>query len=1102
MVKLQSAYRSCGAALSRFASALEQAQSAAGTALRRGQDAEVEYRASTSQIRVLLPADRTVSLTSAGLRESSVDAATVGLGEDLRYQIRAAARRAQTASTDLGVAGRLAGQAAALRGSAESTCAAAIDESMQDIKNKSWFHKAWHFVTTPFRSWDGFVHFAQNVALAAGIAALILSGPVGWALGAAALAAGAVVLGDALGRYAVGRASIGEVGLDALGVIPGGQEAATGERVLGRLAALTRDTPEVTREVSVLGEGGRGAAPASESALGGLGDVFENPRVQGVGAGEKPVWNDPIDVATGDVLLPQTDLHLPGLLALTLRRVHVSSYRAGGYFGTSWASTLDQRAHHLPDQILIARDDGALLSFPLPRNDGAPVFPAEGARLALTAVQDGFVLTDPASGITTWFTATPGHALPDPDGITGGSTGNDDDGRGRGRVYPITAISEPNGHRIDILRDTDTTVRQIRHSGGYLIDVQTRDHRITGYRLANHTPPADPTQPVDPDHADPTTSRGVGPHVTWLPVTSFGYDQDGNLSTVYNSSGRPLYFRYDHHHRLTRWQDRNGTWYEYAYDHQGRCTRTIGADDTLNGTLTYHHDEAAGRVTTVTDSLGHATVFRFNHRLQVTAETDPTGATTTRTWTRHDQLLTQTNPAGHTTTHTYDATHRLTTITRADHSRWTLEYDADPSHRPTRIIQPDGGVWTWEYDTAGNPIRAIDPAGGATSYQYRTPGIIAEIMDVLGARTVVESNRAGLTTTLTDPLGRTTRLQRDAFGRVTSLQAPDGGLTTAEYSPEGWLSRRRNPDGSLQEWRYDGEGNVVQNIDPLGRSTTSEWTHFDRPSARTTPDGARTTYTYDTNLRLTAVTDPLGRAWRFERDTRGDVIAETDVNDRRVTYRRDVLGRVVEKANGAGEPVSYRYDEVGNLIEKASAAGITAFEHDRLGRLVRATGPDGDLVLERDRLGRVVAEIADGQAVRFDLDAGGRRVSRTTPSGRVSEWTYDAAGQVADLRSAGRTLTFTHDTAGRETRRQLGPAAVLDQAWSIDDRLLSQTVLALPGLPTGGVPVPAPDDAAVGRRLQERRYRYDQASPVLGIDDHLRGTRDFVLDPTGRPTGV
>jgi hypothetical protein len=47
---------------------------------------------------------------------------------------------------------------------------------------------------------------------------------------------------------------------------------------------------------------------------------------------------DPVDVATGDVLLFQDDVSLPGVLPLVIGRAYRSSWRAGRWFGPSWAS--------------------------------------------------------------------------------------------------------------------------------------------------------------------------------------------------------------------------------------------------------------------------------------------------------------------------------------------------------------------------------------------------------------------------------------------------------------------------------------------------------------------------------------------------------------------------------------------------------------------------------------------------------------------------------------------------------------------------------------------------------------------------------------------
>ena len=48
-------------------------------------------------------------------------------------------------------------------------------------------------------------------------------------------------------------------------------------------------------------------------------------------------------MASGEMVLHQSDVALDGILNLELSRTHVSSYRAGRWFGRTWSSTLDQR---------------------------------------------------------------------------------------------------------------------------------------------------------------------------------------------------------------------------------------------------------------------------------------------------------------------------------------------------------------------------------------------------------------------------------------------------------------------------------------------------------------------------------------------------------------------------------------------------------------------------------------------------------------------------------------------------------------------------------------------------------------------------------------
>ena len=95
--------------------------------------------------------------------------------------------------------------------------------------------------------------------------------------------------------------------------------------------------------------------------------------------------SDPVDVATGDVLLRQTDLSLPGALPLVMERTHVSSERAGVCFGPSWTSTLDERVQLDAEGVVFCAADGMRLAYPVPQPGRSCRTPGRAGRWSGTA---------------------------------------------------------------------------------------------------------------------------------------------------------------------------------------------------------------------------------------------------------------------------------------------------------------------------------------------------------------------------------------------------------------------------------------------------------------------------------------------------------------------------------------------------------------------------------------------------------------------------------------------------------------------------------------------------------------------------------------------
>ncbi|MCL7424173.1 DUF6531 domain-containing protein [Streptomyces sp. YS415] len=1040
--KLKSSYELCGDALADYWPKLERAQALADRALARGREARSDLASAKSRLstadswvtRAGKEADKykddpTGSKAAEKPDEAKVRAATrdVQQAESAQASARGDVADAQGA---LDAAKKMAEDARTMREEAARTAKTKIDEASDaGIQNRSWWEDIGDWFVD---NWDTIVAVCKVVVAVVGVIAMIIGGPI---LAAIVIVAGLIVLADSLYKYSKGQAGLLDVAFAALDCVPGMK----GLTSLGKLAM----------GMKALGKGGlKGMAK-------GLGKGLRR-EADDAAAHSKPTKGrckngDPIDMISGDMLMEERDVDLPGLLPLVLRRTHLSSYPYGRFFGPSWASTLDERLELDDEGAVFATEDGMLLFYPVP-TPGTSVLPLEGPRLRLDwdgAPGAPVRITDPLSGITRHFAPRRKPAAPD-----------------EAFTLPLAAITDRNGSRIDFDRDDDGTPVAVRDSAGRHLYVDTADGRVTALRLHN---------PED------------GPDGTLL--RRFGYDAEGNLSDIHNSSGLPRKLTYDARSRVTSWTDRNGYSYRFTYDALDRCTAGEGDDGSLSCTVEY---DSENRETRYTDALGNTTTYRYNELLQLVAETDPLGHTTYSEWDRYDRLTARTDALGRTTRYEYDEHGAPTAVIRPDGSREAAENN--DYGQPVSVTQADGHVWLMEYDPRGNLTSETDPTGARVTYSYNEFGALTAVTDASGRRAQLKPDGAGLPMACTDAEGSTTRYERDAFGRITAQIEPDGAVTRLGWTTDGRPSWRTLPNGATERRVYDGEGNLVEHTDARGQVTRFEYGGFDLPVVRTDPDGSRLVFTYDSQLRVTSVTNQQGATWSYLYDAAGRLVREQDFGGRVQSYRFDAAGRLVGRTSGAGVSTEYVRDDLGNVIEQRTPEGLTTYAYDALGHVRRVVGDRIELNYERDARGRILAETCNGATVRSAYDRLGRRIRRVTPSNAESTWEYDGRDRPVLLRTAGRTVSFAYDGSGREIERRTGTVA-LNQTWDAAGRLDSQILTAKGMGADSGV-------APTARRLQHRAYRYGQDGTVAAISDLLNGDRVVDNDDTGRVTGV
>ncbi|WP_432034824.1 ion channel [Streptomyces cucumeris] len=192
----------------------------------------------------------------------------------------------------------------------------------------------------------------------------------------------------------------------------------------------------------------------------------------------------------------------------------------GGWFGRTWAGTLDQRLEIDDEGVVYITDDGMILAYPVPEPD-VPTLAAAGPRRPLhgDGKPDGtFSITAPEHNRTLHFAPLPAG----------------------GRELALTAIIDRTGEgdRITIAYDPQGMPTEITHSGGY--------------RIAIDTDPELPTTEVCPWKS--AKVRGPGHRRTARPERRA---RSPGVMPQWRVMSAPPTLR---DHRLRQWERRTGGW--------------------------------------------------------------------------------------------------------------------------------------------------------------------------------------------------------------------------------------------------------------------------------------------------------------------------------------------------------------------------------------------------------------------------------------------------------------------------------------------------------------------------------------------------------------
>ncbi|MFI5458895.1 MAG: RHS repeat-associated core domain-containing protein [Isosphaerales bacterium] len=260
-------------------------------------------------------------------------------------------------------------------------------------------------------------------------------------------------------------------------------------------------------------------------------------------------------------------------------------------------------------------------------------------------------------------------------------------------------------------------------------------------------------------------------------------DPDGTYSERFDDGTVYTYSRPDAEGvaTLRSESDASGDTMNFVYNDQEQLTTVY---DTLGRPIQYSYN-SSGQLTTVEDYLGRTVTFTYDAGGNMSSVTTPavTGTPTGNNF-----------PGGTTTRYTYDTSHRMTSVTApnevADGGPPRLQMTYDSSGRVTSLMEggtnsstvPAGGTITYTYQTLGTPTGPTDTTtptrqttvtdrnGNETIYQFNQLNNVLSI-DQLNNRDI----RSG------DPSSYLTTFAYDTNYRMTQETLPAGNTFTYTY---------------------------------------------------------------------------------------------------------------------------------------------------------------------------------------------------------------------------------------------------------------------------------------------------------------------------------
>lgn len=812
--------------------------------------------------------------------------------------------------------------------------------------------------------------------------------------------------------------------------------------------------------------------------------------------------NDPVNVATGNFIEPETDLVFTGTVSestLSLTRMYNSlavthaDEVPSGVFGLGWFSTLDTRLSFGDEQASWFMPDGR-----------AVFFDREGEGFARAAREPWWLTKVPATDELFTRVRDAQVQAYEQAKVTGGSAvvpevpfvwmvhNNQHEAyfyapsgapvaRRQGHLSSLTVfilaedgavtdLVHPVAHRgIHVNYETAEETGDVRPAAAFTYNtIGERAGELVQNVAYSYTEAAESSASVQVSGLLTGVTTGIG-------TRTYTHTERGLIHRVINARGDlEVTNTYDDSGRVIAQISEYGRDISYTYT---PSLTTIIADTGTGENENLWVSDSKGRLVSITATDGtrmSMSYDRFSNRISIT-ERD--GSRLVRTSDARGHIKRERTPEGADYTYAWDEQDRLLSVCVRD-------------ARDVKNLSDPMPVNSYHYEESTlvvnpNPVAVLDGAGEATTWEYSPEGDILKITDPTGVFTAFEYDEHHDIVAMLNPAGEAIHFTRDAAGQVTSVSNPLGATTTLEYNAAGVLTSFTNPLGARWTLTYpqqpvgDGAPYMVRAHQQGGQARAASVGAL--PEAVTDPAGNTTAFTYTAGGDIATVTNAVGGTTRHEYDTFGNLMKMITAGNRVWEYSWDGLSQLVGLTDPTGAITRFEYDRAGEITQVTDATGVIShrsierhegvesvtgtgeglfssafFKVDVLGRVTEIGQQDGVSTKSASSshgtseapmgAGAAGAGVA-GTGIPHGVSSSAEAIAAAETAGAPSHptgrqmFTYDAAGNIVEALDANGGLTqYVRDAAGRVTRIISAAGRFTDYTYDTCGRLVTESV--------------------------------------------------------------